>query len=100
MSTKDDCGIYTVEDKKKAAYALNLCTVSVSQIIDYNDINVLEQEYNTILNNLNLEQIPKDEALLDVLKQILGVITFFRISEEDKKFIDLEYQQRMKNGVW
>ena len=100
MSTKDDCGIYTVEDKKKAAYALNLCTVSVSQIIDYNDINVLEQEYNTILNNLNLEQIPKDEALLDVLKQILDVITFFRISEEDKKFIDLEYQQRMKNAVW
>ena len=28
----------------QAAYALNLCSVSVSQIIDYNDINILEQE--------------------------------------------------------
>ena len=43
-------------EKLKAAYMLNLCTVSVSQIIDYNDINVMEQEYNAILNNLNLQE--------------------------------------------
>ena len=59
------------EEKIKAAYALNMCTVSVSQIIDYDDVNVLEQEYEAILNNLNLEQIPKDEALLHILKQLL-----------------------------
>ena len=39
---------------KQAAYALNMCTVSVSQIIDYDDINILEQEYEAILNNINL----------------------------------------------
>ena len=44
----------------KAAYALNLCTVSISQIIDYDDLMVMEQEYEAILNNLNLEEIPKD----------------------------------------
>ena len=38
------------EDKIKAAYALNMCTVSVSQIIDYSDLNILEQEYEAILN--------------------------------------------------
>lgn len=57
-------------EKLKAAYALNLWTVSISQIIDYNDMNILEQEYNTIMNNLNLENMPKDEALLDVIKKI------------------------------
>ena len=31
-------------EKKQAAYALNMCTVSVSQIIDYEDLNILEQE--------------------------------------------------------
>ena len=41
---------YSDEEKIKAAYALNLCTVSVSQIIDYADVNILEQEYETILN--------------------------------------------------
>ena len=50
-------------DQITAAYALNLWTVSISQIIDYNDVNVLEQEYNTIMNNLNLENMPDDEAL-------------------------------------
>ena len=64
------------KEQLKAAYALNLCTVSVSQIIDYNDVNIMEQEYEAILNNLNLEQIPKDEALLNILKQILDTITF------------------------
>ena len=83
-----------------AAYALNLCTVSVSQIVDYSDLVILEQEYEAILNNLNLENFPKDEALLDILKQILDTVTFFRIQEGDKKFIDREYQQKMKNAIW
>jgi len=91
-----------ISDKEKlmAAYALNLCTVSVSQIVDYSDLVILEQEYEAILNNLNLEIFPKDEALLDILKQILDTVTFFRIQEGDKKFIDREYQQKMKNAIW
>ena len=90
----------TDEDKLKAAYALNLCTVSISQIVDYDDLNVLEQEYNAILNNLNLENFPHDEEFLKVLKQILDTITFFRIQEGDKKFIEKEYQKKMKNAIW
>lgn len=87
-------------EKLRAAYALNLCTVSVSQIVDYCDIQILEQEYETILNNLNLEHMPKDEALLNILRQLLDTITFFRIQEGDKKFIEKEYQQKMKNAIW
>lgn len=88
------------EDKIKAAYALNMCTVSVSQIIDYRDLNVLEQEYEAILNNLNLEQIPKDDALLHILKQLLDTITYFRIEAGEKEMIEKEYQQKMKNAIW
>lgn len=87
-------------DKKKAAYALNMCTVSVSQIIDYNDIYVLEQEYEAILNNLNLEKIIKDEALLNTLKLLLDTITFFRIQEKEKEFVEKEYQNKLKNAIW
>ena len=32
------------DEKIRAAYALNLWTVSISQIVDYEDINVMEQE--------------------------------------------------------
>lgn len=94
----------TVEEierqQRKAAYALNLCTVSVSQIIDYEDLNILEQEYEMILNNLNLENFPKDDALLHILKQILDTITFFRIYEGDKQMLDKKYQHKMKNAIW
>lgn len=90
----------TPEEKAQAAYALNMCTVSVSQIIDYNDINILEQEYEAILNNINLEHMPKDEALLNILKQLLDTITYFRIQEGDKKMIEKEYQHKMKNAIW
>ena len=60
----------------------------------------MDQEYENILNNLNLEMMPKDEALLDVLKQILDVITFFRIEEKERKLLEKEYQQKMKDAIW
>ncbi|GHV52250.1 hypothetical protein AGMMS49579_09220 [Spirochaetia bacterium] len=91
---------FTDREKMEAAYALNLCTVSVSQIVDYNDIYILEQEYDAILNNLNIQNIIHDEALLSVLKQILDTITFFKIQEGDKKFIEKEYQAKMKSAIW
>ena len=91
---------YDDKDKIRAAYALNMCMVSISQIIDYQDLYILEQEYDGILNNLNLEMMPKDKALLKIIKQILDTITFFRIEEGDKKFIDREYQQKMKDAIW
>lgn len=83
-----------------AAYALNLCTVSISQIISYNDLIVMEQEYEAILNNLNLENFPKDEALLKILKQILDVVAFFRIQAEEKKLQEEEYKKKVKDAVW
>lgn len=92
--------VYSEDEKRKAAYALNLCTVSISQIVDYNDIYVLEQEYNAILNNLNLEAMPKDEALLKILVETLNTITFFRIQELKKQKVESDYQRRMKNAIW
>ena len=100
LSVREKSEKYNDEEKIRAAYALNMCMVSISQIIDYKDIYILEQEYDGILNNLNLEMMPKDEPLLDIIKQILDTITFFRIQEGDKKFIEKEYQQKMKNAIW
>lgn len=91
---------YELQDKLRAAYALNMCTVSVSQIVDYNDEYILEQEYEAILNNLNLEQMPKDEALLNILTKLLNVITFFRIDKIKREQIEKKYQRRVKNAIW
>lgn len=89
-----------MDDKIKAAYALNLWTVSVAQIIDYNDVYVLEQEYDNIMNNLNLEHMPKDEALLEIIKEILDQITYLRMDEGDKAMLEKRYQHQLKNAVW
>lgn len=92
--------VYTDLDKLRAAYALNMCNVSVSQIVEYKDSRILDQEYDTILNNLNLEQIPKDEALLRILVELLNTITFFRVQERKKDHIEQHYQHQMKNAIW
>lgn len=91
---------YDIQEKLRAAYALNMCTVSVSQIVDYNDEYILEQEYEAILNNLNLEQIPKDEALLNILVKLLNVIAFFRIDKIKREQIEKKYQRSVKNAIW
>ena len=91
---------HTDVEQRQAAYALNMCTVSVSQIVDYNDVYIMEQEYEAILNNLNLKQMPKDEALLRILSEIMNTITFFRIQDIRKKQIEKKYESRMKNAIW
>lgn len=91
---------YSRSDKLKAAYALNMCAVSISQIVDYKDSYILEQEYDAILNNLNLREMPKDEALLQILRELLNVITFFRIQNIKKAQIEKKYQRRMNNAIW
>lgn len=87
-------------EKQTAAHALNLCTVSISQIIDYKDINVLKQEYDNIINNFNLENMEKHEALLDIIKEILDEITHLLIDAGDQRIVEREYQHKMKNAIW
>jgi hypothetical protein len=91
---------FTEKQKIEAAYALNLCTVSLAQIVDYADPYVLEQEYDSILNNLNIQNIIHDEALLKLIKKIMETLTFYRIQEGDKKYLEQEYQGKMKNAIW
>lgn len=91
--------MYSNEEKIKAAYALNLCTVSISQIVDYADINIVIQEQNAILNDLNLERFPKTDALLIILRRILDQCWQFQLQEREKKMIDQDYQHQLKNAL-
>ena len=90
----------STEEKIRVANALNLCAVSISQIIDSRDMIVLKQERESILNNLNLQNFVKHPALLDVLKRVLDTITFLEIQAGDLLFIEKEYQQKLKNAIW
>lgn len=97
MAKKED------EEKRRkglqAVYALNLCMVSLSQIVDYADINVLKQEYDSILNNLNLEVMPKDEALLIAIRQILDTCHFYILHQKDKELLAKKQELRLSNAL-
>ncbi len=88
------------DEKAKVAYALNLCAVSISQIIDSRDIIVLKQEREFVLNNLNLQNFVKHPALLEVLRQVLDTITYLEIQAGDFNFVEKEYQQKLQNAIW
>ena len=90
----------TDEEKRKAVMALNLCATSISRIIASNDMEVLDVEYNAILNNLNLQNMIKDEALLSTFKSILDTITFYRLQAGDRKRAEARYQQKLNNAIW
>lgn len=88
------------EDQIRAALMLNHCTVSITQIIDYKDVFVLEHEYHAVINNLNMEQCLKDEALKRLFNRMLDVITHFRIQEGDRQWLQREYENNMKNALF
>ena len=87
-------------EKRKAAMVLNLCATSISRIIASNDMEVLDVEYNAILNNLNLQNMIKDEALLSTFKSILDTITFYRLQAGDRKRAEVRYQQKLNSAIW
>lgn len=80
----DNTNAHGIQKLLQSAYALNLCTVSVSRIINNRDKYVMNQEYDAILNNLNLYNMPNSDSLLKVLKEIMDVITFFKFKKKIK----------------
>ena len=91
-----------INDKTNAKIvtALNLCAVSITKILESRSIEVMENEYNTVLNNLDLGKLEKHDALLEVLRKLLDVISFFRLQEGDRKRLEAKHQQQLNNLLW
>ena len=87
------------KDRQKAACALNMCMVSLSQIIDYEDCQILKMEYESILNNLNLEKIVKDEPILKALQAIMDACHFYILHAKDKEMLRENQQARLKGAL-
>ena len=66
--------------------SLNLIAVSLTHIMTYNDKVVLDQEYNTIINNLNLSNIP-DADIITLLQELMDLLTSSKIRDHDREYI-------------
>ncbi len=82
--------------------SLNLIAVSLTHIMTYNDKVVLDQEYNTIINNLNLSNIP-DADIITLLQELMDLLTSSKIQDHDREYIltrfDKNIQNELKNRV-
>lgn len=83
----------------RAACALNMCMVSLSQIVDYQDLEILKMEYDSVLNNLNLEKVVKDESLLKALQAIMDACHFYILHAKDKELLKKKQQARLKSAL-
>jgi hypothetical protein len=98
---KPSLALPTLFKKKqmRAACALNMCMVSLSQIVDYQDLEILKMEYDSVLNNLNLEKVVKDESLLKALQAIMDACHFYILHAKEKEILKKKQQARLKSAL-
>jgi len=78
--------------------ALNQIAVSLTHIITYNDKVVLDQEYNTIINNLNLNKIP-DADIITLLQELMDLLTASKIQEHERAYLFQTYEKNVQNEL-
>jgi len=78
----------------QAMLALNYCHMSLVKILAYEDRIVLDEEYNNIINNINLTAI-QDEEILILLQNLMDTLTTYKLAETDKEILVKEYNKRV-----
>ena len=88
--------------KLQVLQSLNLIAVSLTHIMTYNDKVVLDQEYNTIINNLNLSNIP-DADIITLLQELMDLLTNSKIQDHERNYLltcfDKNVQTELKNRL-
>jgi hypothetical protein len=87
------------DEASQTAKALNYCHMSLFKIVSYNDRIVLDEEYNEIINNINLTKI-RDEEIIDLLKSLMDAISKFKLDEGDKAIFMKEYEEQVRNALY
>ncbi len=73
--------------------------MSVSRIVTYNDKIVLDQEYESIINNINLSKI-EDREIIQLFLSLMDSLTESKLVEGDKKWIKKEYEKNVENAIY
>ncbi|MEJ5347761.1 MAG: hypothetical protein WHS46_03620 [Desulfosoma sp.] len=78
--------------------ALNQIAISLTHILTYNDKVVLDQEYNTIINNLNLNKIP-DADIISLLQELMDLLTTSKIQEHERNYLARSYEKTVQSEL-
>ena len=82
----------------KQAIQLNYITVSLTNINNYNDKIVLQQELDTIINNLDISQI-EAESIIESFQNLIRLLTKQTLTESEKMKIAFIYEHKMSNAL-
>ena len=85
-------------DKFQIMQSLNYCSYALTKIVNYNDKVILTNEYDKIINNINLNAIV-DEDLIQLLSGLMDTVTDELISEGRRNRIEKKYQKLMKRAL-
>jgi tetratricopeptide (TPR) repeat protein len=83
----------------RAIVALNYCHASLQKIIDYNDRVILDEQYNEIINNINLTKID-DEEVINILEELIHTLNKFKINEKDKEKFERNYEKKLERAFY
>ena len=86
-------------DPMQTALCLNYALVSLCKIASYNDVGVLDQEYNNIINNINLSKI-EDYEVVDLFTDLMDTLTAAKITDKQKDFIRKRYERKVGNAMY
>ena len=74
------------DSSMRSMVAMNYCSYSLSVIQHYRNRVLLDNQYDEIINNINLKNIPDNETI-NVIQQVLDGLTAFRLNEMEKDLL-------------
>ncbi len=83
----------------KAMLALNYCHLSLVKILAYEDRIILHEEYDNIINNINLAMI-NDEEIITVLKNLMDTLTEFKLAETERELFVNTYNKKVSTAFY
>lgn len=98
IRAQDNKGEEQVQTQLQVLQSLNQIAVSLTHIITYNDKVVLDQEYNSIINNLNLGKIP-DADIITLLQELMDLLTSSKIQDKDRVHLSRSYEKNVQEEL-
>lgn len=87
-----------IQNARNAVMALNHMHESLNKIVLYNDQIILEDEYDSIINNINLTVID-DKELVDLVMRLMDTLSAFKLSELEKKEFEAKYEEDLNDAL-
>ena len=86
-------------DPSNTILAINMAAVSINRILSTEDRIVLDQEYETIMNNLSLSNIKSDSDITALYLKVMDTISRKRLRAEETDFLQQRYDDEMRGRL-